>query len=555
MIVAGFLSFLNPVHWAKSLSGDALHEVVSWVQAGAKAAIEEVAHVIGETTTPQLTSTWFSAAYWRVAGLATLLTVPFLFAAALQAMIRSDLALLARAVFGYLPLALIGVGIAAPITMLLLSATDEMSNLVSGLAVGGASHFLTQAAEAFVLSGGDLFIEFAVAMIATAAALALALEMMVRAAAVYVIVLMLPMVFAALVWPARRLWAVRLVELLVALIVSKFVIVAVLSLAGAAFGQSGTSSVTRALTAMSLLLLSTFAPWTMLKLLPFTEVAASAGAALRQEVPRRPRVQQGSAAGGEMAAPAQLGQFAQTTSSSSAAAVDAVDLVANRLRTQAADAATLGSSERRNSTATGTGAGGSTPTGAGGGSDATTFSMPGVDGDRSASSDGQSAENAAPVSPESEERLPGMDSIWQAENGAWPPLNLGPGGWGGPTKYVPPGDSGASAEGGSATPPTTPAGDAPPTTPAGDTPPTTPAGDTPPTTPAGDVPPTADAASPEPTPAPAAQPDPSSTPVATPDAPALTEAPLEQVPADVPNRPTPDDIIDPEITTHGTTEP
>src|ERR1700729_1783701 len=165
VIVAGFLSFLNPVHWAKSLSGDALHEVVSWVQAGAKAAIGEVAHVIGETTTPQLTSTWFSAAYWRVAGLATLLTVPFLFAAALQAMIRSDLALLARAVFGYLPLALIGVGIAAPITMLLLSATDEMSNLVSGLAVGGASHFLTQAAEKFGLTGGGLFLEVAAAMI------------------------------------------------------------------------------------------------------------------------------------------------------------------------------------------------------------------------------------------------------------------------------------------------------------------------------------------------------------------------------------------------------
>ena len=72
--------------------------------------------------------------------------------------------------------------------------------------------------------------------------------------------------------------------------------------------------------------------------------------------------------------------------------------------------------------------------------------------------------------------------------------------------------------------------------------------------PHGDVPPTADAASPEPTPTPAAQSDPSSTPVATPEAPALTEA-LEQVPADVPNRPTPDDIIDPEITTHGTTEP
>ena len=51
-----------------------------------------------------------------------------------------------------------------------------------------------------------------------AAAFALWVELLLREAAVYVIVLMLPLAFAALVWPARRIWAVRAVELLVALI-------------------------------------------------------------------------------------------------------------------------------------------------------------------------------------------------------------------------------------------------------------------------------------------------------------------------------------------------
>ncbi len=78
-----------------------------------------------------------------------------------------------------------------------------------------------------------------VGLFAVMAALALALELMVREAAVYVVVLMLPLAFAALVWPARRVWAVRLVELLVSLILSKFVIVAVLSLAGAALASGG----------------------------------------------------------------------------------------------------------------------------------------------------------------------------------------------------------------------------------------------------------------------------------------------------------------------------
>ena len=52
--------------------------------------------MIGAATAPNLESTWFSATYWRVAALAAMLTVPFLFAAALQAVARADLALLAR---------------------------------------------------------------------------------------------------------------------------------------------------------------------------------------------------------------------------------------------------------------------------------------------------------------------------------------------------------------------------------------------------------------------------------------------------------------------------
>ena len=261
-----------------------LRTLVSWVQHGAASAIRDVAGIISVTTTPQLTSSWFSTYYWRIAGLATLLTVPFLFAAALQAVVRSDLALLGRAVFGYLPLALIGVGIASPITMLLLSATDEMSAVVSGLAVGSGSHFLTQMAQGFVTQSDPFYAVFA-ELIAIGAALTLSIELLAREAAVYIVVLMLPLAFSALVWPARRIWVVRLLELLVALIVSKFVIVAVLSLAGAAYGHSGLTGMSRVLLAMSLLLLAAFAPWTMLRLLPFTELAAGAAGALQPGPP------------------------------------------------------------------------------------------------------------------------------------------------------------------------------------------------------------------------------------------------------------------------------
>ena len=88
----------------------------AWVVGGARFALGETAKVIGRTTNPQLGGAWFSSAYWRMGEIAALLTMPFLFAAAAQAVIRADLALLARAALGYLPLALVAVGIAAPLT-------------------------------------------------------------------------------------------------------------------------------------------------------------------------------------------------------------------------------------------------------------------------------------------------------------------------------------------------------------------------------------------------------------------------------------------------------
>ena len=63
-----------------------------WVLGGAHFALNETAKVLSRTTTPQLRTTWFSSAYWRMAGIAALLTLPFLFAAAIQAMVRGDLA-------------------------------------------------------------------------------------------------------------------------------------------------------------------------------------------------------------------------------------------------------------------------------------------------------------------------------------------------------------------------------------------------------------------------------------------------------------------------------
>ncbi|MGN6867944.1 MAG: hypothetical protein ACTHMY_06015 [Solirubrobacteraceae bacterium] len=255
------------------------------VVAAAAAVLHEAAGAIGATTTPQLQSTWFSATYWRMAAIAALLTLPFLFAATVQAALRSDVALLIRAAFGYLPLAMLSIAIAAPVTTLLLAASDELCALISAAAGDESAHFIVYAGA--VLAGltalvRSPFLAFFIALFAIGAGFALWIELLLREAAVYVVVLMLPLAFAALAWPARRIWAIRGVELLVALVLSKFAIVAVLSLGGAAVSAAPADhSVTGAMAGTVLIMLAALSPWALLRFVPMAEIATGAAEAIR----------------------------------------------------------------------------------------------------------------------------------------------------------------------------------------------------------------------------------------------------------------------------------
>jgi hypothetical protein len=113
------------------------------------------------------------------------------------------------------------------------------------------------------------------------AALVLWLELVVRAAAVSAAVLFLPLALAALVWPAVAHWCRRLADTLVALVLSKLVVAAVLSLAVGALagglGVSGSSEgggFSSVVTGIALLVIATLSPFTLLRLVPAVEAGA-----------------------------------------------------------------------------------------------------------------------------------------------------------------------------------------------------------------------------------------------------------------------------------------
>lgn len=265
---------------SSSVAGGVLSTIAGWVAAGAHYLLGQVGGALSATTTVDVAAPWFGSHYTVMAAIAALVAVPMLAVAAVQAVFRQSPGLLARSALVQVPLAGLLSLVALQLVQLSLGATDALSSVVAKSAGTGISRALQEVAAALVSEATapiPTFVLVLGGLLVAAGALVLWLELIVRAAAVYVAVLFLPLALASLVWPSVSHWCRRLVETLAAIVLSKFVIVAVLSLAVGALG-SGTGFAA-VLAGGALLLLAAFTPFTLLRLVPLME----AGAALHLE--------------------------------------------------------------------------------------------------------------------------------------------------------------------------------------------------------------------------------------------------------------------------------
>ena len=271
----------------------------SWVAQGASWLLAQIGTVIGDTTSVDLGASWFSTHYGTMAELAGVVIVPLLLLGIIQSVYRQSLSSLLRSVLVNVPLAVLLTAVAVKLVQLGLSLTDAMSNAVAHGAGLDSGHFMSSVladlsgpSAATGQPSAPAFVLFLGALAVVVGAVLVWVELLIRAAAVYVAVLFLPLALASLAWPAIAHWCRRLVDTLVALILGKFVIVSVLSLAvGALAGGTGSSpsgaatavvptaasgggGFTAVLGGAALLMLSAFAPWALFRLLPFIEAGA-----------------------------------------------------------------------------------------------------------------------------------------------------------------------------------------------------------------------------------------------------------------------------------------
>lgn len=245
--------------------GSALSDSSAWL----------VGHVMGlieSSTGPQLYSGWFGGEMALMGRVIVLVVLPVLMAATIGPVLRQDGRRLFRVWGVGLPLALVAGLAGSQAAGWGLAATDALCAEVLG---SHAQHFGHQfsAAIAAPAAGDPLFVGVILSLLTLVGAVLLWLELVVRSAGVYVATFFMPLALVGYIWPATAGVARRAVEILVSLILAKFVIVASLSLGAAALGGGGVDA---AVSGGAILLIAAFAPFVLLRLAPVVEASAIA---------------------------------------------------------------------------------------------------------------------------------------------------------------------------------------------------------------------------------------------------------------------------------------
>jgi hypothetical protein len=287
----------------KGVGNGIFEEITKWVSEGAGWLIAKVVSAIEETTTPQLTTKGFLAEYGQMAEIAALMGLAMLLLAVLEGLAQGNAGMLVRVVLINLPLAFVATSVAYAVVQLLLVSTDGLCHTIASASHHDSEHFFKGAIAGLGEAGGTagkqvgevggtnpaggpsgeaagtvavpLFVTFLAAIIGAFAAFLVWLELLMRDAAVYVVALFTPLALAASIWPRWSGALRRTGELLFTVIASKFVIVAIISLAAGLVSESDDST-EHILAAAALMLLACFAPLVLMKLVPFAEGAMSA---------------------------------------------------------------------------------------------------------------------------------------------------------------------------------------------------------------------------------------------------------------------------------------
>lgn len=259
---------------ASAAANGVLDAMASALSSSASWLLGHLIDLVNEAAPVNLGTTWFLDRESAMADLLELVVLPVLVAATAAAVLRQDLKRLARVWLVGLPVAAVAGVAGVQFADLALSATDAMCRVVVDGNGGQISGRFSDVMFDGVVTGAPVVIRVVVFALLIVGSVLVWIELLLRASAVYIAMFFMPLALTAYIWPATAVMARRTVELVVALILSKFVIVAALTLGLAALAAGTTTDDDVA--AGAILLMAGFAPFCLLRLAPIVETAAIA---------------------------------------------------------------------------------------------------------------------------------------------------------------------------------------------------------------------------------------------------------------------------------------
>lgn len=295
------LAFDNPVTslvggaaaaGGRAVFGSVVDGVVGALADACARVVQQLVLFLDRSSTVSFDTGWWAGTggqqlFASVLRLSAALMVVFLLLAVAQGVLSGEPAQSLRAAAVEAPLSVLGTVCLVAVTTVLLGVTDGASSLVLGGATGDLGRFSAGfGTKAALLTNGLVAIVLAIVFLV--GALLVWVELAVRASLIYFLVLVGPVALSARVWPSARGAFRKLVELGVAVIVSKFAIALALALGAAALGGGGPDRVgdgaaaqvgqdlSGLLVGATLMLLAAFSPFVVLRLVPIVEGAAIA---------------------------------------------------------------------------------------------------------------------------------------------------------------------------------------------------------------------------------------------------------------------------------------
>lgn len=280
--------------WDKVAEG-----IAKWVLGAVAYFVDGVVNFLLTSARPDVESAWFAgpgSPYATVRGIAVALLLAFLFLGIIQGLMAGDSSAMVRRVTVDLPAAVFGMVTTTVIVGKLLELTDALSATVLSNSDQQAVHFLSGFGVT-VNNASQGFAAVVVGLVAVIAGLIVWVELMIRSVLVYILVALSPLSFAAMVWPSARGVLRRTIELLLAVIVSKLVICIAISVGVAALSGAGTAappgaaapdeaaaSMGTLFVGTAILAMAAFAPFLVLKLIPWAEAALVAQGVSRSPI-------------------------------------------------------------------------------------------------------------------------------------------------------------------------------------------------------------------------------------------------------------------------------